>query len=294
MMPGERYEVIIDFAGAGWPTGTYPDLAAEEQRQDPLPGRRGAARHHHRPRSCSSGSAVPQPCARRPATTRQHRHAAALTGRHRSCAWRIRRPGPWPPPCAEDPPAHPQRGDGDAQRHRPGDRRADRLPRRPAGDPGQQHQVERRTVPDGDSMRLRPAGFDPRTAATTYYSELPKEGDTEVWEIVNLTADAHPIHLHLVQFQLMNRQTFNVKQVHGGLRRGLPRRRDIDPMTGLPYPAGVFIPATARRWPTIGNQRPAASWAATRTSAPARTASRCTCRGRPRRRCRRKPAGRTR
>jgi FtsP/CotA-like multicopper oxidase with cupredoxin domain len=44
---------------------------------------------------------------------------------------------------------------------------------------------------------------------TTYYSELPQEGDTEVWEIVNLTADAHPIHLHLVQFQLMNRQGFN-------------------------------------------------------------------------------------
>ena len=30
-----------------------------------------------------------------------------------------------------------------------------------------------------------------------------------MWEIVNLTADAHPIHLHLVQFQLINRQNFN-------------------------------------------------------------------------------------
>ena len=45
---------------------------------------------------------------------------------------------------------------------------------------------------------------------TTYYSELPHEGDTELWEIVNLTADAHPMHLHLVQFQLMNRQAFDV------------------------------------------------------------------------------------
>jgi len=43
-----------------------------------------------------------------------------------------------------------------------------------------------------------------------YISELPDEGTTEVWEIINLTADAHPIHLHLVQFQLMNRQNFNV------------------------------------------------------------------------------------
>ncbi|MGE5347214.1 MAG: multicopper oxidase domain-containing protein [Acidithiobacillales bacterium] len=47
---------------------------------------------------------------------------------------------------------------------------------------------------------------------TTYYSELPKEGDTEVWEIVNLTADAHPIHLHLVQFQLINRQNYNTNK----------------------------------------------------------------------------------
>jgi FtsP/CotA-like multicopper oxidase with cupredoxin domain len=47
---------------------------------------------------------------------------------------------------------------------------------------------------------------------TTYYSELPDEGSTEVWEIVNMTADAHPIHLHLVQFQLVNRQAFDVRR----------------------------------------------------------------------------------
>jgi spore coat protein A len=46
---------------------------------------------------------------------------------------------------------------------------------------------------------------------TTYYSELPNEGATELWEIINTTADAHPIHLHLVQFQLVNRQAFNLK-----------------------------------------------------------------------------------
>jgi FtsP/CotA-like multicopper oxidase with cupredoxin domain len=45
---------------------------------------------------------------------------------------------------------------------------------------------------------------------TTYYSEIPKEGTTEVWEFVNLTVDAHPMHLHLVQFQLINRQNFDV------------------------------------------------------------------------------------
>lgn len=40
-------------------------------------------------------------------------------------------------------------------------------------------------------------------------TELPVEGTTEVWQLVNLTMDAHPIHLHLVQFQLVSRQDFN-------------------------------------------------------------------------------------
>ena len=43
-------------------------------------------------------------------------------------------------------------------------------------------------------------------------SETPAEGTTEEWVIVNPTADTHPIHLHLVQFQLVNRQAFQVKQ----------------------------------------------------------------------------------
>jgi FtsP/CotA-like multicopper oxidase with cupredoxin domain len=47
---------------------------------------------------------------------------------------------------------------------------------------------------------------------TTGYSELPREGDTEIWEIINTTADAHPIHLHLVQFQLISRQSFDVRK----------------------------------------------------------------------------------
>jgi FtsP/CotA-like multicopper oxidase with cupredoxin domain len=64
--------------------------------------------------------------------------------------------------------------------------------------------------PGGESPRPYD-DFTPVTTGgvTTYYSELPREGDTEVWEIVNTTADAHPIHLHLVQFQLINRQSYN-------------------------------------------------------------------------------------
>jgi len=74
-----------------------------------------------------------------------------------------------------------------------------------------------------------------------YISELPNEGDTEVWEIINLTADAHPIHLHLVQFQLMNRQSFDVNKYNAAYFAAFPGG-GYDTMTGLPYPAGVYIP----------------------------------------------------
>jgi spore coat protein A len=42
-----------------------------------------------------------------------------------------------------------------------------------------------------------------------WLTEVPNEGDVEVWEIVNLTADSHPIHLHAIQFQLIDRQLFD-------------------------------------------------------------------------------------
>ncbi len=40
-------------------------------------------------------------------------------------------------------------------------------------------------------------------------TETPMLGDTELWEIYNFTADAHPIHLHLVGFQVVNRQALD-------------------------------------------------------------------------------------
>jgi spore coat protein A, manganese oxidase len=42
-------------------------------------------------------------------------------------------------------------------------------------------------------------------------SEDPKAGSTEIWSFANTTGDVHPIHLHLVQFQVINRQTFDIQ-----------------------------------------------------------------------------------
>lgn len=42
-------------------------------------------------------------------------------------------------------------------------------------------------------------------------TEDPKAGSTEIWSFVNITGDVHPLHLHLVQFQVLNRQPFDVQ-----------------------------------------------------------------------------------
>ena len=39
----------------------------------------------------------------------------------------------------------------------------------------------------------------------------PRLGDTEVWHLINTTDDAHPMHLHLVRFHVLDRQPFNVE-----------------------------------------------------------------------------------
>jgi spore coat protein A, manganese oxidase len=40
-------------------------------------------------------------------------------------------------------------------------------------------------------------------------TEKPTLGTTEIWEFVNLTDDSHPIHLHLVRFQILDRRRFD-------------------------------------------------------------------------------------
>jgi FtsP/CotA-like multicopper oxidase with cupredoxin domain len=40
-------------------------------------------------------------------------------------------------------------------------------------------------------------------------TENPKLGNTEEWQIYNFTMDAHPIHLHLVRFQVVERRAIN-------------------------------------------------------------------------------------
>ncbi len=40
-------------------------------------------------------------------------------------------------------------------------------------------------------------------------TEKPVLDTTEIWTLINPTDDSHPIHLHLVRFQILDRQRFN-------------------------------------------------------------------------------------
>lgn len=42
-------------------------------------------------------------------------------------------------------------------------------------------------------------------------TEDPKAGSMEIWSFANTTGDVHPIHTHLVQYQVLNRQPFDVQ-----------------------------------------------------------------------------------
>ncbi len=71
-------------------------------------------------------------------------------------------------------------------------------------------------------------------------TEKPFINDTEIWEIVNLTEDAHPIHLHQVMFQVVDRQPFDKEKYASAMedqaKSGEPKPPLGDFLTGPPVP----------------------------------------------------------
>lgn len=48
-------------------------------------------------------------------------------------------------------------------------------------------------------------------------SENPQLNSTEIWSLLNFTDDSHPIHLHGVRFQVLDRRSFEPElYYHGG------------------------------------------------------------------------------
>jgi spore coat protein A, manganese oxidase len=76
-------------------------------------------------------------------------------------------------------------------------------------------------------------------------TEFPVLGTTEMWEIVNTTADTHPIHIHLVQFQILNRQKFNTTKYATAFTAANPvlGAQTYAPVSPTPYlKDGVILP----------------------------------------------------
>jgi len=76
-------------------------------------------------------------------------------------------------------------------------------------------------------------------------TEYPMLGTTEMWEVVNMTADTHPIHLHLVQFQLLNRQKVNARRYEMAFSAANPvlGGTTYTPVDPAPYLKGKPVPA---------------------------------------------------
>ena len=75
-------------------------------------------------------------------------------------------------------------------------------------------------------------------------TENPAPGDTEVWEVYNLTADAHPVHIHEVAFEVVDRQPITVVDGFVDLDPESPRAAALPGETGrkdtvIAYPEQV-------------------------------------------------------
>ncbi|MEA2177775.1 MAG: spore coat protein manganese oxidase [Solirubrobacteraceae bacterium] len=75
-------------------------------------------------------------------------------------------------------------------------------------------------------------------------TEVVKTGDTEVWEFYNLSPVAHPVHIHLVDFQVIGRQTispFTIEPISHVMCNGQPATGGR--LTSGAEPIGVERPA---------------------------------------------------
>jgi spore coat protein A len=68
--------------------------------------------------------------------------------------------------------------------------------------------------------------------------ERPRAGTTEDWGLVNLTADTHPIHLHLVQFQIVDRTPFDAAAYQAALDRARANDENAANLDPAPYFSG--------------------------------------------------------
>ena len=76
-------------------------------------------------------------------------------------------------------------------------------------------------------------------------TEFPTEGTTEIIEIANVSADAHPMHIHLMQWQLVSRTPIDdVGYLQAYAEAWRTNKPDVPPYPAgsMDYPGGAGSP----------------------------------------------------
>ena len=60
---------------------------------------------------------------------------------------------------------------------------------------------------------ISPLGQQIHLAFKLPTTEFPKLNTTEIWEFTNLTEDTHPMHVHLVRFQILDHRVFDTTEL---------------------------------------------------------------------------------
>lgn len=80
-------------------------------------------------------------------------------------------------------------------------------------------------------------------------TENPDPGDTEVWEFYNATGDAHPIHVHEIAFEVVNRQDILVVEDGNG-DENAEENGDGDEIPGTVQVVPGSVPIPPEPWET--------------------------------------------
>src|SRR5260370_13264420 len=93
------------------------------------------------------------------------------------------------------------------------------------GEPNMLTMRELAPVEDSDSTGLLTVTHDGMTtqyrAVAAHFEDVttffPVLGEYEVWQLINLTGDTHPIHVHLDPFQILSRRPIRYEIAEGGI-----------------------------------------------------------------------------
>jgi FtsP/CotA-like multicopper oxidase with cupredoxin domain len=76
-------------------------------------------------------------------------------------------------------------------------------------------------------------------------TETPTNGTTEIWKFINTTGDMHPIHLHLVKFQIIGRQKFDAAKYSAATGFAVPGNTVFNKLPIAPYLKNGIAPPAA-------------------------------------------------